>query len=147
MPSAAAARALRAALLAEDPSLALSWQSLEAFDPAREAACLADAQAYLVGVAEPAPSAVTLGGAEDLGELSGLRPRALQQAMLARAAGRQRVVLMLSSPYPASQFAALAETVLASYDGAAPGPAYGALAAVLCGRLAARGRLPVTLPG
>ncbi len=151
MPGAESAEAMAAALLAVEPGLELSWQSLESFDLVRERELLAQAQHYVVGVSEPALAAVALGGAEDLNGASECSPAQLQKMLLAEAQGLQRVAIMLYSPYPALQYAPVAEAVLASYDGAPvgregqPGPAFVALASVLCGREQARGTLPVSL--
>jgi len=104
-----------------------------------------------VGVSEPAISAVALGGAEDLTDLPDHSPASVQKALLLQAPAMQRVVIMLNSPYRAPEYEPLTDAVLASYDGApagvagAPGPAYMALAKVLCGQLEAEGKLPVTL--
>lgn len=152
MPGEESAGAMRTALLAARPSLRVSWQSLESFDPATERALLANADLYLVGVSEPAVSAVALGGAEDLPHLPDHSPASVQKALLSQAQSGQKVVVMLNSPYRASEFEPLADSVLATYDGAAvgfggsPGPAYQALAKVLCGQIGTEGEVPVTLP-
>ncbi|MEP4149315.1 MAG: glycoside hydrolase family 3 protein [Halioglobus sp.] len=151
MPSQESAAAMHAALLLAKPSLTISWQSLENFDAAKEQALLTDADVYLMGVSEPATSAVALGGAEDLPNLPDHSPASVQQALLLQATTMQRIALMLNSPYRAPEYESLSEVVLASYDGApvgvagAPGPAYLALAKVLCGQLKLEGKLPVTL--
>jgi len=151
MPTDASASAAVAALAGVRPDLQLSAQSLERLDAAREQALVEACDVYLVGVSEPALAAVAVGGAEDLGELEDSSPMAVQQALLARAMGIQRVVVMLYSPYPGAEFAAVAEAVVATYDGAAegldgaPGPAYRALAAALAGSAPLTGRLPVRL--
>jgi len=152
MPDAATGAAMRTALLAAEPSLQVSVQGLDAFDPAQEQRCLRRAEIYLVGVGESTSSAVVVGGAEDLPGLEGERPDTVQRTMLAAAAGVKRVVVLLNSPYQAPRFDGLAEAVVATYDGSTegvggqPGPAYRALAGLLCGLRAATGRLPVTLP-
>ncbi|WP_162846146.1 glycoside hydrolase family 3 protein [Seongchinamella sediminis] len=152
MPDGASADALRRALLAQQSSLRVSCQGLDNFDVSRERQCLQQADLYLVGVSEPANSAVVAGGAEDLARLPDRKPATVQRAMLAAAAGVPRVAIMLNSPYAVSRFEGVAEAILASYDGAPegvggrPGPAYQALAALLCGLAAARGTLPVRLP-
>ena len=151
MPGGDTAAAMRAALLAVRPSLAISWQSLESLDASQERALLAEADVYVVGVSEPASSAVALGGAEDLPNLPDQSPASVQKALLLQATALQRIVLMLNSPYRAPEYEPMAEAVLASYDGAAvgvagaPGPAYLALAKVLCGELEIEGSLPVEL--
>ena len=151
MPGRESANALCHALQSVDPSLRISWQSLEAFDAARERELVAAADAYLVGVSEPAANAVDLGGAEDLDALPDLSQASVQQWSLGQGDGGQRIVVMLNSPYGAAAFASLADAVLATYDGAAvgyggePGPAYRALAAVLTGQATLRGQLPVRL--
>ena len=151
MPSEETAAAMHAALLLAKPSLTISWQSLENFNAAKEQALLANADVYLVGVSEPAASAVALGGAEDLPNLPDHSPASVQQALLLHATTVQRITLMLNSPYRAPEYEPLSEVVLASYDGApvgvagAPGPAYLALAKVLCGQLRLQGKLPVAL--
>jgi beta-N-acetylhexosaminidase len=151
MPGEEAALALRSALLQVNAALTVSWQSLENFNAAQERDWLANAEVYLVGVSEPAISAVALGGAEDLTDLPDHSPASVQKALLLQAPAMQRVVIMLNSPYRAPEYEPLTDAVLASYDGApagvagAPGPAYMALAKVLCGQLEAEGKLPVTL--
>ena len=151
LPGPDSARAMEAALLEAQPGLRVTWQSLENLDLAREREWVAAADTYIVGVSEPALSAVALGGAEDLEGVEGASPAEVQKHLLGQAGGRQRVVLMLSSPYRAGEFFDLADTVLASYDGSPqgiggrPGPAYRALAAVLCGLHEASGQLPVRL--
>ncbi|MEP5566613.1 MAG: beta-N-acetylhexosaminidase [Halioglobus sp.] len=151
MPGKDTAAAMCAALLSVEPSLVISWQSLESFDATREQALLEKADVYLVGVSEPASSAVALGGAEDLPNLPDASPASVQKALLRQATALQRIVLMLNSPYRAPEYEALTEAALASYDGAAvgvagaPGPAYLALAKVLCGQLKIEGKLPVEL--
>ena len=152
MPGPGSASALAAALIAVAPSLQVSWQSLEQFDPVREQDSARQADLYLVGVSEPASSAVVMGGAEDLASLPDRSPAGVQRAMLAATEGTPRVVLMLNSPYSAMEFKDLAEAVLASYDGASegidgePGPAYRAIARALLGDGSPEGRLPVNLP-
>jgi len=153
MPCEDSARALSAALLDRDASLRISWQALDDFNMERERDYIAAAATYLVAVNEPAMSAVELGGAEDLGELPDQSPATVQQWLLAKAGDRQRIVLMLGSPYRAGQFASVADSILASYDGAPagyrgdPGPAYQALAAVLTGEVKVIGQLPVSMDG
>ncbi|TGD71838.1 glycoside hydrolase family 3 protein [Mangrovimicrobium sediminis] len=152
MPDAASARAMARALTLVQPALVISSQSLDRLDIERERELARAAQHYIVGISEPAPSAVVAGGAEDTLVQRSAAPTSLCRALLEDATGVRRTVLMLGSPYPAPTFFDCAETVLASYDGAAvgwggaPGPAFGALAEVLVGRLAARGCLPVKLP-
>ena len=150
MPGEETASAMREALMLQGLSLEVSHQSLEAFDAGLERDLVGRADFYLMGVSEPATSAVVVGGAEDLPGLAGEQsPAELQQALLQLAKGRPRAVLMLNSPYRASEFQSLAELVLASYDGApqgfggSPGPAFKAVARALCGRIALRGSLPV----
>lgn len=151
MPGRDSATAMAAALREQCPDLPLTTGTLEDFDAAREAACIEAADTILVGVSEPASSAVAVGGAEDLAALAGRSPGEAQRWALQQAAGKQRIVVMLFSPYPAAQFADLAEVIFATYDGAtegfggSPGPAYRALAAVLAGRAEATGELPVSL--
>ena len=153
LPDADSATALAAALRAEAPSLEISWQSLDQFDPVREQHSLREADLYLVGVSEPAASAVVVGGAEDLPNLPDRSPAAVQKTTLAAAGGTPRVVVLLNSPYVAVEFQDLAEAVLASYDGASeglagePGPAYWAIARVLLGHDKPGGSLPVAVPG
>ncbi|MEH6585049.1 MAG: glycoside hydrolase family 3 protein [Halioglobus sp.] len=152
MPGDESAGAMKAALLSASPSLRVSWQSLESFDPATERELLANADLYLVGVSEPAVSAVALGGAEDLPHLPDHSPASVQKALLSQTQNVQKVVVMLNSPYRAREFEPLADSVLATYDGATigfggrPGPAYEALAKALCGQMGAVGEVPVTLP-
>ncbi len=157
MPCADSAAAMTRALQALEPTISVTSQSLAAFDPAREAELVKLADVYLVGVSDPPRSAVAIGGAEDLSgddreALGEGDPLNYQRELLQRAAGRARAVVMLGSPGRAGKFLDSAETVLASYDGAAlgegggPGPAYAALAAVLSGHAAAPGVLPVALP-
>jgi beta-N-acetylhexosaminidase len=149
MPGTESARAMEAALLQARPDLRISWQSLESLDLARERELAAAAGVYIVGVSEPAISAVAMGGAEDLASVEDTSPAAVQKHLLLQAASKQRIVIMLCSPYRAAEFFEVAETVLASYDGAAlgvggrPGPAFCALAAVLSGSREAPGVLPV----
>ncbi len=151
MPGEETAAAMRSALLLRDASLTVSWQSLENFDAGQERVALANADAYLMGVGEPATSAVALGGAEDLPNLPDHSPASVQKALLLAAPDIQKVVVMLTSPYRAPEYGPLADLVLASYDGApvgvagAPGPAYLALAKALCGQLQIEGKLPVAL--
>jgi beta-N-acetylhexosaminidase len=151
MPDRNSAAAMATALREHLPDLAITAHSLEDFDAAREQAGVAAAGTVLVGVSEPVNSAVAVGGAEDLGALADRSPAAAQQWVLQAAAGRRRAVIMLFSPYPAPAFYPDAEAVYATFDGAAegyggaPGPAYRALAAVLCGRATADGELPVRL--
>ncbi len=151
MPGRDSAAALCQALEFLDPSLRITWQSLEDFDATRERELLAAADVYLVGVSEPAVSAVDLGGAEDLDALADHSPASVQKWSLGQAGGVQCVVVMLNSPYSCADFTSLADTVLATYDGATvgyggePGPAYQALAAVLTGMASLRGQLPVRL--
>lgn len=151
MPTAASARALVAALERCEPGLRISWQALEQFDAQAESAGVAAADIYVVGVSEPAPGAVDIGGAEDLASLDDRSPASVQKQLLRLAEGRERVVILLQSPYPAAEYADLADTVLATYDaaplgfGGAPGPAYCALADVLTGARTPDGQLPVRL--
>lgn len=151
MPGRDSAAAMAAALHELSPELVITAHSLEAFDAAREQGSIADADAVLVGVSEPVSSAVAVGGAEDLSALAERSPAAVQHWALQRAAGKHRIVAMLFSPYPATAFFREADTVYATFDGAAegfggsPGPAYRALAAVLCGQAAATGELPIRL--
>ncbi len=151
MPGRDSAAAMAAALREQRPDLELLVHSLEDFAAERELAALSAADTVLVGVSEPVSSAVAVGGAEDLAALADQSPAAVQKWLLQQAAGKQRVVAMLFSPYRAPEFYALAERVYATFDGAAegiggaPGPAYRALAAVLCGNAAPPGELPVRL--
>ena len=75
----------------------------------------------------------------------------MQKQLLRMAEGRRRIVILLQSPYPAAEYADLADAVLATYDaaplgfGGAPGPAYCALADVLTGARTPCGQLPVRL--
>ncbi|TDG15323.1 glycoside hydrolase family 3 protein [Seongchinamella unica] len=151
MPDCASARALSLALLAVEPSLQLSWQGLDDFHAGRERQYVQQTDCYIVGVSEPATSAVVAGGAEDLPNLPDQQPATVQRAMLAAAGDVPTVVALLNSPYPAARFEGLATAVLATYDGATegvggqPGPAFRALSRLLCGRSQPRGRLPVRL--
>ncbi|WP_170287438.1 glycoside hydrolase family 3 protein [Halioglobus maricola] len=151
MPNAESASAMAMALTQMRPELEITYQSLTALDLALEREQVRACDAYVVGVSEPAISAVVVGGAEDLPGLADQRPATVLKALLAEAQGCHRGVVMLNSPYRAKEFYALADTVLASYDGAAvglegiPGPAYIALAAVLAGARAPTGHLPVSL--
>ncbi|AQA17777.1 hypothetical protein BST95_05555 [Halioglobus japonicus] len=151
LPGDSTARALAAALQAANPDLAISWQSLENFDLDAERRQLAACDAYVVGVSEPAISAVVAGGAEDLPNLPDLQSATVVKALLAGAQDKQRIVAMLYSPYRAAEFFGCADSILATYGGAAegfggaPGPAYVALAKVLAGEAVAPGTLPVTL--
>jgi beta-N-acetylhexosaminidase len=151
MPDRDSAEAMATALREHFPGLAITAHSLGDFDAAREQAAMAAADSVLVGVSEPVNSAVAVGGAEDLGALTDRSPAAVQHWVLQAAAGRRRAVLMLFSPYPAPVFYPDAEAVFATFDGSAegyggaPGPAYRALAAVLCGKATAGGKLPVRL--
>jgi beta-N-acetylhexosaminidase len=152
MPGEQTAEAMRKALLAQMPELQVTSQNLENFDAVRERQLVDEADFYFVGVSEPAISAVALGGAEDLPNLPDHSPASVQKALLSEATAVTRVVAMLNSPYRAPEFAPLADAVLATYDGApigfggAPGPAFQALAKVLCGQIECQGRLPVSLP-
>jgi len=151
MPCADSARAMEQALLALEPGLSISAQSLESLDIASEREQVTAADAYIVGVSEPAVAAVVAGGAEDIAGVVDTNPRAVQLSLLEAAAGTPRTVLMLYSPYPAPAFFNCSEAVLASYDAApegadgGPGPAFAALAAVLLGMAPAAGTLPVRL--
>lgn len=150
MPCEGTEAAMTAALQRVDPSLMVSSQHLENLNFAGELQAAAAADVYLVGVTEPSRSAVAAGGAEDVQAADGPGGTlVLQQALLDQAHGVRRVVVMLGSPCRAGEFLDNAETVLASYDGAAvgeafgPGPAFVALANVLSGRAPAPGSLPL----
>ncbi len=146
MPDPAWAAALREALLQLDPGLNIVCRGPEA----AEGEALQDAPGtLLVGVAEPADSAVVAGGAEDAAAAANRFGPEAARALLQRAAGRQRIALLLRSPAPAAALCDCAEQILASYDSALrgpdgePGPAYRALAAVLTGRLEPSGVPPL----
>ncbi len=152
LPCAATEAAMTAALQMVEPSLVLSSQNLGSLNFAEEQRAAAAADVYLVGVSDPPRSAVAAGGAEDLPAVAaGADPLLLQKVLLDTTPNRQRVAVLLCSPYRAGEFCDCAETVLATYDGSpvgagfGPGPAFVALAEALAGRSAARGKLPVRL--
>lgn len=151
MPDSSTAMALASALLNAEPGLDISWHCLDAFNMEQERAQVDAAEVYIVGSREPATGAVELGGAEDIDNIPDTTPASVQAHLLQAAAGRQRIALLMGSPYGAGELAAVAEAVLASYDsavvgvGGEPGPAYKALARVLIGGVTAAGQLPITL--
>ncbi|MBV2130533.1 glycoside hydrolase family 3 protein [Rheinheimera sp. SM2107] len=162
MPDSNKAAALSLALQQQSPQpLTISSLSLLQDNLTEAAALLTNADVVISAFITPMPSLAEIGGMDDISALGPLAARYQRQQQdflnLLRQVAQQQtphVFISLRAPYDAAVYGQYADVSLASYaynseDKAIaagdPGATYTALARVLLGQVAAKGRLPVTV--